>query len=143
MALWSNIGIVSLKMSEFHQSPEMNCSLSLWLLFHLSFCNRGYKHCYRIIFWYIYAQQHGVTSQEMLFLMLISTITSHLIVLYVVMTGKVKPYLIPLFLQQVLSVLSGFLQCLTTWAGRLVRTAISTVFKHSDFLRLIQNYFSY
>ena len=64
--------------------------------------------------WYISAQQHGITSQEMLFLMLISTRTSRVIVLYVVMTGKVKPYLIPLFLQQVLSVLSGFLLCLTT-----------------------------
>jgi hypothetical protein len=65
--------------------------------------------------WYISAEQHGVTSQEMLFLMLISTRTSNLIIiLYVVMTGKVKPYLISLFLQQVLSVLSGFLQCLTT-----------------------------
>lgn len=38
--------------------------------------------------WYISAQQHGITSQETLFLVLISTQTSHLVVLYVVMTRQ-------------------------------------------------------
>jgi hypothetical protein len=49
--------------------------------------------------WYVSAKQHGITSQEMLFLMLISMRISHFIVLYLVMTGKVKPYLILLFPQ--------------------------------------------